>query len=70
MAVTRPASFSGSSNGAEAAAGPGASVSASAGSGPRTATMFACVATLSNTLLGVSVVGVAGGFSRAGYAVR
>lgn len=36
---------------------------------PRTATMFACVTTLSNTLLGVSVVGVAGGFARAGCAV-
>lgn len=36
---------------------------------PRKATMFACVATLSNTLLGVSVVGVAGGFARAGCAV-
>ena len=41
-----------------------------AGTTPRTATMFACVTTLSNTLLGVSVVGVAGGFSRAGYTVR
>ena len=37
---------------------------------PRTASVFACVTTLTNTLLGVSVVGVAGGFSRAGCAVR
>lgn len=36
----------------------------------RTASLFACVVTLSNTLLGVSVVGVAGGFARAGSAVR
>ncbi|CAM9547637.1 unnamed protein product, partial [Ascophyllum nodosum] len=35
---------------------------------PRTASVFACVTTLTNTLLGVSVVGVAGGFSRAGCA--
>lgn len=66
MAVTRPVSLSGGAGGAD----PPAGASSSSGSGPRTATMFACVATLSNTLLGVSVVGVAGGFSRAGYAVR
>lgn len=36
---------------------------------PRQATLFACVTTMTNTLLGVSVVGVAGGFSRAGCAV-
>lgn len=40
------------------------------GGPPRRASMFACVTTLSNTLLGVSVVGVAGGFARAGCAVR
>ncbi|CAM9231757.1 unnamed protein product [Ectocarpus sp. 4 AP-2014] len=39
------------------------------GTAPRTATMFACVTTLSNTLLGVSVVGVAGGFARAGWLI-
>lgn len=55
---------------AAAAAGGGGGQEAVVGTAPRTATMFACVTTLSNTLLGVSVVGVAGGFSRAGYMVR
>lgn len=44
-------------------------VAASPGPVPRTATLFACVTTMSNTVLGVSVVGVAGGFARAGCAV-
>ena len=52
------------------AAGGGGGQEVAVGTAPRTATMFACVTTLSNTLLGVSVVGVAGGFSRAGYMVR
>lgn len=51
------------------AAGGGGGQEVVVGTAPRTATMFACVTTLSNTLLGVSVVGVAGGFSRAGYTV-
>lgn len=56
MATVRSASFSAGGGGA-------------GGATPRTATMFACVTTLSNTLLGVSVVGVAGGFARAGWLV-
>lgn len=60
MAAARAGSLGGS-NGASAPASPGA--------GTRTASIFACVTTLSNTLMGVSVVGVAGGFARAGCAV-
>ena len=49
--------------------GTSAAAAASPGPVPRTATLFACVTTMSNTVLGVSVVGVAGGFARAGFAV-